>query len=195
MGALFLVVTCTPVTFWWASALAGPWDDPQGDVLIVLTGSGMEDGIIGESSYWRAVYAIRAYRNREVSEILISGGGREEPPVAETMRSFLAGHGIPEEAVRVEVLSNNTRESGVNVGRILEAEPQRYGGRRLVLLTSDYHMYRSFRVFAREGVKVEPRPVPDIRKRYGNAWARWMLFGELAMETTKIAYYKLQGWI
>lgn len=195
VGALFLLVTCTPLVYWWATALAGPWDDPKGDVLIVLTGSGMEDGIIGESSYWRAIYAIRAYHAREISEILITGGASEVPPVAETMRKFMIGHGIPGEAIRVEVASNSTRTSGVNVERMIAAEPGHYKNRRLVLLTSDYHMYRSTKVFAKAGVQIAPRPIPDIRKRYGSVMDRCALSRDLAEETVKIVYYRLQGWI
>jgi hypothetical protein len=37
-------------------------NDPIGEILIVLGGSALEDGIIGQSFYWRSVYALRAYR-------------------------------------------------------------------------------------------------------------------------------------
>ncbi|MEO5922218.1 MAG: YdcF family protein [Bryobacteraceae bacterium] len=195
LACLFLLITVTPVVFWWATALSGSWDDPSADVLIVLTGSGMEDGIIGMNSYWRAVYAVRAYQREHVGEILISGAGDEHPPLAETMRSFLLGQGVPAEVIRVETASKNTHDSGVNIARIVAAEPDRYRNRKLVLMTSDYHMYRSQRVFAKAGVAVLPRPIPDIRKRYGARMDRWGLFGELADETVKVAYYRVRGWI
>jgi uncharacterized SAM-binding protein YcdF (DUF218 family) len=84
----------------------------------------------------------------------------------------------------------------VNIARMIAAEPDRYGGaKRLVLMTSDYHMYRSTRVFEEIGVRTLPRPIPDIRKRQGNWLQRWPLFGELIQETSKIAYYKMRGWI
>jgi uncharacterized SAM-binding protein YcdF (DUF218 family) len=156
----------------------------------------MEDGIIGENSYWRTIYAIRAYKNHECREILITGGGEEKPPVAATMRDFMIGQGVPPEAIRVEVASNSTHDSAVNVARMVAAEPGRYGGgRKLVLMTSDFHMYRSAKVFANAGVKAASRPIPDIRKRQGDWMKRWGLFGELIEETLKIAYYKARGWI
>jgi len=195
-GAFFFLITCTPMDSWWATALAGPWDDPKGDVLILLTGAGMEDGIIGENSYWRAVYAERVYKAHEVSEVLITGGGAEKPPIAATMRDFMIGQGVPAEAIRVEVAANSTRDSAVNIARMIAAEPERYGNnRKLVLMTSDYHMYRSARVFAKAGVKAAPRPIPDVRKRQARWLERVNLFGELVLETVKIVYYKVRGWI
>ncbi|MEP7351646.1 MAG: YdcF family protein [Acidobacteriota bacterium] len=195
LGTLFLIATVTPIVYWWATYLAGPWNDPRGDVLIVLTGSGMEDGEIGISSYWRAMYARRFYRAGEFSEILITGGGIEPIPIATTMRAFIVAQGVPESAVRVETASMNTRDSARNVAKLLSAEPDRYRNRKLVLMTSDYHMYRSHRMFEAAGVKVEPRPIPDIRKRYPAVLERWGLFLELTQESLKICYYWPRGWI
>jgi uncharacterized SAM-binding protein YcdF (DUF218 family) len=195
LGALFLFVTFTPFIFWWATILAGPWDDPRGDVLIVLTGAGVEDGVIGLNSYWRAVYATRFFKAGEFRGILISGGGKEDIPIATTMREFIVAQGVPAEAVRVETASNNTHESGLNIAKLLVSEADRYKNRSLVLLTSDYHMYRSHRVFQAAGVSVEPRPIPDIRKRYASMLERWGLFLELLDENLKIGYYRARGWI
>ena len=75
VGLMLLVVTFTPLDFWWATRLAGPWNAPKGDVLIVLGGSVLDDGTIGESSYWRAVYAARAWREAAFKEIVVTGGG------------------------------------------------------------------------------------------------------------------------
>lgn len=195
LGLLFLLVTFTPVTFWWATMLAGPWNDPQGDVLIVMTGSDLDDGILGESSYWRAVYALVFYRERPFSEVLITGGGGQQIPVSASMRDFIVAQGVPAGVVRIESASHSTHESAVNVTRIVQSEPERYRNRRLVLMTSDYHMFRTHRAFQKAGLEVEPRPFPDIRKRYGSRLNRWGLFVELLLENTKIGYYWWQGWI
>ena len=36
IGLLFVVATFTPITTWWANYLSGPWNDPGGEVLVVL---------------------------------------------------------------------------------------------------------------------------------------------------------------
>ena len=194
LGVLILIVTFTPVDFWWATALAGPWDDPPGDVMIVLTGSGLEDGVIGMSSYWRAVYALRFYKAEKFQELLITGGDADAP-IAASMRDFVVAQGVPAEAVRLESESRNTHDSARNTSRLLTAEPSRYKDRRLVLLTSDFHMYRAHRAFENAGVRVAPRPIPDVRKRYSSIQDRWSLFLELALESVKIGYYWTRGWI
>lgn len=62
LGLLLILVTATPLVPWWTSLLAGPWQDPSGDVLIVLGGSLLENGVMGVSSYWRSTYAVLAWK-------------------------------------------------------------------------------------------------------------------------------------
>ena len=69
---VFWLVTLTPITYWWARAFAKPWFGPEGDVLVVLGGSDQGD-TLGESSYIRAIYAVRAYREAHYRQIILSG--------------------------------------------------------------------------------------------------------------------------
>jgi uncharacterized SAM-binding protein YcdF (DUF218 family) len=87
LGLLLVLVTVTPVVFWWAGVLAGPWEDPNGDVLIVLGGSLLDKGLMGQSSYWRSVYALRAWRQGSFQKIVINGGPAD-CSIAEPMRDF-----------------------------------------------------------------------------------------------------------
>src|SRR5262245_47178399 len=68
LGLFVVVATATPLVSWWATALAGEWQEPDGDVLIVLGGSELGDGLIGTSSYWRSVYAVRVWRESRFRE-------------------------------------------------------------------------------------------------------------------------------
>jgi uncharacterized SAM-binding protein YcdF (DUF218 family) len=106
------------------------------------------------------------------------------------MRDFLVGQGVPGERIRVETASRNTRESAAAMARILAAD----GGRK-VLLTSDYHMFRSRRMFARAGLPVATLPVPDARKRGGHWRTRWPAFLDVAEEMTKIVWYGVRGML
>jgi uncharacterized SAM-binding protein YcdF (DUF218 family) len=190
LGLLLLVVTLTPLDSWWATALAGPWNDPPGDVLIVLGGSVLEDGLIGSSSYWRSVYAVRAWKEGGFRLIILSGGGASRTSAAESMRDFLVGQGVPLAAVQLETRSHSTRENALFAKPILEG----MAGRK-VLLTSDYHMFRASRVFRKAGIQVLPRPFPDARKRARTPLSRWSAFIDLCIETTKICVYYFRGWI
>lgn len=190
IGFLWVVVTFTPLVFWWGTALAGPWDDPKGETLVVLAGSSMGADIMGASTYWRCVYALLVYREGGVRQIIASGGGEAGRPVAEIMRDYLEGHGVPRGTVFVEPRARSTRESALFLRPML----QRLAG-RVVLLTSDYHMFRATRTFRKAGVGLLPRPFPDARKRASSWNGRWDAFQDLIVETTKIGYYFLRGWI
>ena len=190
IGFLFVLVTVTPLDAWWVSWLAGPWNDPKGDVLIVL-GADSEKDAIGWSSYWRSVYAVRAWREGGFRELVISAGSLNgEVPAAERMAEFMMSQGIPVSTIRVETESHSTRENAFKSKVILD----QLAGRK-VLLTSDFHMFRAARVFRKAGIEIEPRPIPDGAKRAGSWTNRWPLFLGLCAETVKIGYYFARGWI
>ena len=190
IGFLFVLATVTPIDDWWIKSLAGPWNDLKGDVLIVLGGDSIKD-VIGWSSYWRSVYAVRAWREGGWRVVLISGGSSSGvEPAAERMGEFMMSQGIPVSVIRVETESHSTRENALKSKLILAKLP----GHK-VLMTSDYHMFRAARVFRKAGIDIEPRPLPDAAKQAGSWGNRWPLFLGLCVETAKIGYYSARGWI
>jgi uncharacterized SAM-binding protein YcdF (DUF218 family) len=189
LGFSLVVVTVSPLVYWWATTLAGVWNDPSGEVLIVLGGSILDDGTIGQSSYWRCVYAARSYQEGKFREVVLSGGGKPIPVVV-PMREFLECRGIPGGVIRLETASTSTRESALYTKQLLHGVT----GRK-VLLTSDYHMFRASRAFKKVGLEVLPRPFPDARKRAASWQGRWPAFLDLMTESAKIVYYFLRGWI
>src|SRR5688500_4046175 len=52
----------TPVVPSVTRVLTDRWDDPAGDVLIVPGADQLGDGTLGTGSYWRTLYAVRAWR-------------------------------------------------------------------------------------------------------------------------------------
>jgi uncharacterized SAM-binding protein YcdF (DUF218 family) len=190
IGFLFVFVTATPVDDWWIKWLAGPWNNPKGDVLVVLGSDAIED-VIGWSSYWRSVYAVRAWREGAFREVVVTAGSLNgQVPAAERMRDFMASQGIPASAIRVEGAAQSTRENALKSKVLLD----NLSGRK-VLLTSDYHMFRAYRVFRKAGIVIEPRPIPDALKQTGWLRNRWPVFLGLCVETGKIGYYFVRGWI
>ncbi|HLH40137.1 MAG TPA: YdcF family protein [Bryobacteraceae bacterium] len=188
LGAAVLIVTLTPVTSWASARLAGPWNDPQGAILVVLSGSGSDQGMLGESSYWRAFYAALAWREGHWKKIVLLGGG--DPPASSAMKTFLEAAGVPGSAIVTETESSSTRESAIRARPLLDSLP----GIK-VLMTSDYHMYRAAGVFRKAGIEFAPRPIPDALKRAVSWNLRWSVFQDLVIESIKITYYRLHGWI
>jgi uncharacterized SAM-binding protein YcdF (DUF218 family) len=190
VGLLLVIVTTTPLVTWWARALAGPWNDPSGDVLIVLGGSVHDNGIMGESTYWRSVYGVLVYRTGGFRDVLLSGGASEGPAVAESMRRFLVCEGVPSQVIHVELHSRSTRENALYATQALAT----LAGTK-VLLTSDYHMTRAYRSFRKVGLDVVPRPVPDAIKRASSFGGRWQAFVDVVTETFTLGYYFARGWV
>lgn len=191
LGALVVIVTFTPLVSWWARALAGPWNDPCGDTLIVLSGAPASGGVIAESTYWRCAYAVRIYRQCGVKKIILTGGNRTGgTPVAVSMDEFVESQGVPHERIALETRSTSTRENALYTQPLLAS-----GVSSPVLVTSDFHMFRARRVFEKLGTAVQPRPIPDALKRATNWDGRWSAFLDLVAETAKIGYYGLRGWI
>src|SRR6202047_1245733 len=187
IGFLFVFVTATPIDDGWIKWLAGPWNNSKGDVPVVLGSDAIED-VIGWSSYWRSVYAVRAWREGVFREVVVTAGSLNgQVPAAERMRDFMASQGIPASAIRVEGAAQSTRENALKSKVLLD----NLSGRK-VLLTSDYHMFRAYRVFRKAGLAVEPRPFPESAKR-ANIWnLRWPVFLDLCQEMAKSAYYYLR---
>ena len=185
IGLVLMLVMLTPVTSIYARWLAGPWTDPEGPVLIVLGGASMEEGIIGVNTYWRAVYALRAYKKSHFTLVILTGA-----QAAENIRDFLTFQGVPSNAIRLETRATTTRENALYVREMLANVP----GRK-ILMTSDYHMFRAKRVFAHAGIDVIPRPIPDAIKQGANWQGRWPAFVDEIVESLKIGYYAARGWI
>jgi uncharacterized SAM-binding protein YcdF (DUF218 family) len=185
LGILVSIIMATPFVAWYGKILSGPFNNPQGKTLIVLGANQSGEGLIGKDTYWRVVYALRAYRQGEVQKIILSG-----KEVAASMALFLHSQGVPPEIIFQEPRSLTTRENALFVKSLLGPSSN-----PVVLMTSDYHMFRARRVFARCGVVVLPRPVPDAIKQAGRWTERWSVFTTEAVETIKIAYYFAHGWI
>lgn len=186
IGVIWLIVTFTPVLKWWIAPLSRPWDDAKGDILIVLGSEVHDDGMVGYRSYLRALHAARVYRMRGFHEIVVTGGRG----VAQGIRTYLIGSGIPVENIVTEDRALSTRENAVFTAGMISSQP----GRK-VLLTSDIHTYRAWRTFRKAGLDVLTSPAPDAGKRFNSRLERWGLFIELSVETTKIAWYRFRGWI
>ena len=185
LGLLLTAVTVTPLLHYWTAALSTPLNKNDGGILIVLGGDIVSPQMIGLTSYWRSCYAVLEWRTGRYTRILVSGRA-----IAPLMRDFIVGQGVPTQFVQVENESLSTRQNALDVAILLRGDPS-----RKVLLTSDFHVYRSVRALRRAGIEVTPRPIPYAMKR-ANIWTdRWPVFLDLGVETAKIAVYRVRGWI
>ena len=190
IGLLFLLITFSPFVSWYATRLARPWDDYHGDILVVLSGPAPNIGtgnvpMMDPGTYWRCFMAVLYDREHPYSQIVVSG--RDS---AAGMRDFLVFNGIPSDRIRLEDRATNTHENAAFTAAMLAASKG-----HIVLLTSDSHMFRARRCFAKAGLNVAASAVPDVVKRAENYGSRTQLFLGEVRETASIVYYWYRGWI
>jgi len=183
-GFITVLVISTPIVGWWASVYSGPIEQPKGDVLILLSAAADDRGGISYSSFWRARQALFAWQTGGFKRIVISGGG------GPGILNFLVAYGVPREAILAEWRSTSTRENAFETGRLIYGMP----GKK-VLLTSDFHMYRAVRVFRTLGIEVLCMPAPDVLQAAEHWNGRFPAFQTMLVESGKIAYYRLRGWM
>ena len=184
IGLITVLAIATPIVSWWARAYSGPIERPRGDVLILLSAASDDRGGISYSSYWRAREAIFAWQTGGFKKIVISGGG------GPGIRNFLLAEGVPSDVIVAEWRSTSTRENGIETARLIQGIP----GKK-VLLTSDFHMYRALHVFRKQGIEVTPMAVPDVLHSTEHWNGRFSAFETMLVESVKIIYYALRGWI
>ena len=183
-GLLVVVVLSTPLVSWWARAYAGSIDQPRGDVLILLSAAKDDANGISYSSYWRARMAVLAWKNGGFQTVVISG--KTGPGIF----NFLVAQGVPANAILSESRSTSTRQNALYTAALI----QHMSGKR-VLLTSDFHMFRAIRAFRKVGIVATPEAVPDVLHAAQHWTGRFSALETMMLETVKIAYYRLRGWI
>jgi uncharacterized SAM-binding protein YcdF (DUF218 family) len=105
----------------------------------------------------RVWFASKVYHAGKAPLVVASGGHDAETTAsseAESMRLLLRDLGVPEGAIRLEDRSRNTRQNAEFTAALLLPE----GARRILLVTSAYHMRRSAGLFERAGFEVIPAP-------------------------------------
>jgi uncharacterized SAM-binding protein YcdF (DUF218 family) len=183
-GVLLIAATIGLPLHYWTAALSTPWREGNSGVLIVLGGDIVAPDMIGLTSYWRSLYAVREWRTGRYGRIVVAG-----KDIAPLMKDFIVGQGVPALSVQVENASVSTHENALYVAELLrdDANPK-------VLLTSDFHMGRALSAFRKAGIEASPLPIPDAHKRLSDWTQRWGIFCMLTEETVKLAYYRARGW-
>lgn len=181
----------------------------EADAIVVLGGgtSGRSERQpepdLGQSGS-RLLHAFRLYRAGKAPLLILSGGGlyaQKGDTEAEQMRQILGAWGVPTAAMVLEPRSMNTRENAVETLRIARQR----GLRRLLLVTSAFHMPRALGLFRKLAGDLELVPSPTGQySAHPRPYLLWDLLpdaGSLANSTLalreRLGYfmYRLRGWI
>jgi len=127
------------------------------DVVLVL-GAGIRDGEPRPTLQRRLDQAIAYHRNNPNAIIIVSGGYGygESISEAEAMARYLVRHGVPEHQILLENAAYSTYTNMSFSREIIDAnfeEPP-----RAVIITSDFHMFRSAQFANRLGIDATTYP-------------------------------------
>ncbi len=131
------------------------------DVAVILTGvtsyrEDVPDRIHTSKGSDRFLHPLQLYRLGKVKKFLITGGSgrilKYSVPEADQIEKILLLAGVPEEDILTESNSRNTRENATNTAAFLEKHPE---FKRILLVTSAFHMRRSEGCFDKVGIEAD----------------------------------------
>ena len=154
----------TPMMYRWiGGSLEDVWpvvraeDAPKADAIVLL-GGGMGSNtnvypyaeMCGSAD--RVWHAARLYRAGKAPIVIPTGSGERESALP-----LLADFGVPESAILVEDKARNTEENAKFVERLLAAKNAK---KKVLLVTSAWHMRRSVLMYKKYAPSLEIVPAP-----------------------------------
>ncbi|TSC89697.1 MAG: Uncharacterized protein G01um10143_187 [Parcubacteria group bacterium Gr01-1014_3] len=113
----------------------------KSDVLVVLTGNGFE----------RTDHAVKLFKAGWAPLLLMVGSTGSRPP--KEMAAYAVQNGVPENCIRFESQSSNTRQNADNVLKIATDN----SWMRIILITSPHHQLRAHLSFRMANQKLGGR--------------------------------------
>ena len=135
------------------------------DAIVVLSGM-LEINEVGDSTYveWgdpdRFFGGIALFKAGKAQKLIFTGGkmpwDKAKKTEGEVLKEYAISNGIPSDKILVTKDVENTADESVAVKKLIRPS------KRIILVTSAYHMYRAQRLFEKQGFEVIPFRV-DIK--------------------------------
>ena len=181
--AAVLLITSTALAIWWT---ARQDSRPASDAIVVL-GSAQYNGVPSSIFEARLEHAIALYEDG-VAPVIVTVGGKavgDQFAEAEAGRDYLAGAGIPADALLAVPQGVDTLESI----RAVSAAFTEQGWSRAVLVSDPWHAMRAERMAEDAGLGAESSPT-----RQGPAvQTRTTQFRYILRETAAYLLYRVTG--
>jgi uncharacterized SAM-binding protein YcdF (DUF218 family) len=134
----------------------------SGDAIVVLSGM-LEINELGDSTYieWgdpdRFFGGIALFKAGKAQKLVFTGGkmpwDKAKKTEGEVLKEYAISNGIPTEKIFVTKDVENTADEAVAVKELIDQR------KRIILVTSAYHMFRAQHLFEKQGFKVIPYKV------------------------------------
>ena len=144
----------------------------------------------------RIMMAVHLYKIGKVHKILISGGigtlsgnGRKE---AETLKEFLLMLGIPEKDIIQEKEANNTYQNALYTKQIVD---EQYHNSKIILITSAFHMRRSYGCASKVGLVCTPFAVDYYTKTKIHSLQDFIIPNGSSLNKWDILFHEWLGYL
>lgn len=120
-------------------------NEAPGTKYVIVLGTSLDKKALSANLYSRLQKASRYLRTHPEPLVIVTGGqgSGESLSEAEAMRRFLLKEGIAEERIIVEDQATSTYENFLYSYRILKSKESQLKGIKVIVITSDFHMFRS----------------------------------------------------
>ena len=166
------------------------------DAIVVLSGM-LEINEVGDSNYieWgdpdRLFGGIALFKGGKAQKLVFTGGkmpwDKAKKTEGEVLKEYAISNGIPSEKIFVSKDVENTADEAVAVKELISQS------KRIILVTSAYHMFRAKRLFEKQGFEVLPYKVDY--KTVGNKQLTLIDFlpSAINLESTEIGIREIIG--
>lgn len=144
----------------------------KADAIVVL-GGGVTDlswtgqpSVPSNASLARLIKGIELYRKLRIPLVLVGGNGdpsRKVIPDADAMKQEATALGVPSRDVIIENKSRDTIEGARALNQVIK-------GKRIILVTSAFHLKRSDAMFKKAGFETIPVPTDYLSEEKKNSF-------------------------
>lgn len=193
VAAVYLLLFHTPLTWVAAEPLRMTAPPVAADAIVVFAGGVGESGKAGGGAQERVKHAVDLYQDGLATNVIFSSGYVFTFREADVMKAIAVANGVPAAAIVLEEEATNTFENVELTRRILD----RHGWRRVLLVSSPYHMRRAMLTWERVAphITVIPAPPPESQFYAHGTGASLEQIRAIVHEYAAILAYWRRGWI
>ena len=193
LASLYVLLFQTNALWWVAEPLREDRLPTRSDAIVVFAGGVGESGQAGGGQQERLKQAVDLYKGGYADVLLISSGFVYSFKEAESMRALAIDQGVPASRIELELRARNTYQNVVFVEEIL----QQKGWRKILLVSSPYHMRRANMVWRKVAPEIDVTPTPPPRAQFyeHTRGANLQQIRGIVWEYAAIVYYWWNGWL
>ena len=193
IGVAYVALFHTPLIWFAASPLKIENTPVKSDVIAVLGGGVGESGEAGQGYEERVDTAVKLYKNGFAEKIIYSSGFKYIMKEAQVMKALSVFMGVAEKAIILDDNPINTYEMIKDLKAMAEAK----GWKKIILISSPYHMRRLKLLCDKElkGIIVYYVPVEQSSFYAHRRRVSIKQLKGIVQEYIAIMYYKMKGYV